>query len=124
MIVKHYKLSGTSIVEMIREAINDAEFCREAITILWPESISAEVLPSLMTDMCGVAEAEIVDRQDTNEMEVDYDGDDDHKDADVPAAAVIESPVNWIQIMKDLKFSDADITRYAALPTRKVSPTQ
>ena len=51
-------VTNESIVEMIRDALVDAEFRCESVTILWPPSVPQDKMATLLSHMWGDEDAE------------------------------------------------------------------
>ena len=66
------------MVLLIREAIIEADFICEQLTILWPLNLPPVVVAKTLTLMWGEDEIEVL--YPTQDMEVDYEVDDDMED--------------------------------------------
>ena len=66
------------IVQMIREAIIEADFVCDQLTILWPGYLAPVLASNTLTMMWGEDEPELL--YSTEDMEVDYDADDNMDD--------------------------------------------
>ena len=114
------KVTNESIVEMIRDALVDAEFRCESLTILWPPSVPQEEMAKLLSHMWGDEDAEwpAVD------LEADYDADDpgDPDRTHTITTTETEPDFEWAIALRELGLSEEYIAKFEDIPTLRITP--
>ena len=114
------KVTNESIVEMIRDALVDAEFRCESLTILWPLSVPQEEMAKLLSHMWGDEDAEwpAVD------LEADYDADDpgDPDRTHTITTTETEPDFEWAIALRELGLSEEYIAKFEDIPTLRITP--